>query len=511
MNKLEFCRRFIYLDGRPITFENRPYLPAIYASNKRNLILRCSRQTEKSTFIANSIIFEACTNPGISMLFVAPRLEQARTFCRARLLPCLMQSPIVRRELVGSTRPPPITNMIFKNGSKLFVRAAFHSADGCRGLSIRRLFCDEYQDLAANNLAVLQETLSHAEDGRTFLTGTPKLIDNQLEAAFTMSTANAWTITCPKCKGGVIPDERCIGLHGIICPECQIAIDPRNGRWVPRNPQSTWGDGFWICHPMVPWLNHDALLEKQRTYELALFKNECLGLPSSLGDHIVTREEIELCCESHAMARTLADVPERYRNCLIAGLDWGGGGTSRTALVLGFMRADYKFQIVRMERFVAQEDPNRILTEVAHRCQQFQVKVVAADGGGNGHVYNRLLLEKLNCRPHLYAILYSESGQAPRQDGALWKWTVGRSGSLGAVFSRIKKQMILFPHVRESGSFLDEFTCEVFEYNDDQRSGRFTHPETMPDDCLHATNYALLVGIRAFQGQRISNQDYRYD
>jgi len=55
--------------------------------------------------------------------------------------------------------------------------------------------------------------------------------------------------------------------------------------------------------------------------------------------------------------------------------------------------------------------------------------------------------------------------------------------------------MIVFPNVRESESFLDEFACEVFEYDDDQRAGRFVHPETTPDDALHATNYALLLGV----------------
>lgn len=72
-NKLSFCERFVHLDGRLITFEDRPYLPAIYAAGSRNLVLRCSRQTEKSTFLANSIIHQACTNPGVSMLLVAPR------------------------------------------------------------------------------------------------------------------------------------------------------------------------------------------------------------------------------------------------------------------------------------------------------------------------------------------------------------------------------------------------------------------------------------------------------
>jgi hypothetical protein len=51
----------------------------------------------------------------------------------------------------------------------------------------------------------------------------------------------------------------------------------------------------------------------------------------------------------------------------------------------------------------------------------------------------------------------------------------------------------------DCGCFLDEFSCEVAEYDDHLRSVRYTHPETQPDDALHATNYALLLGTRSFQ------------
>jgi hypothetical protein len=105
---------------------------------------------------------------------------------------------------------------------------------------------------------------------------------------------------------------------------------------------------------MVPWVNYDEILDRQRLYDLACFKNEVLGLPSTLGDHIVTRQELEACCGTYPMAKSLADVPEPYRKYIIARLDWGGGGTARTALVLGFMRTDFRFQICRMERFAAQ-------------------------------------------------------------------------------------------------------------------------------------------------------------
>ena len=79
------------------------------------------------------------------------------------------------------------------------------------------------------------------------------------------------------------------------------------------------------------------------------------------------------------MANAFADVPPQGRELLIAGIDWGGGGSSgasRTVLVIGFMRSDYVFQICRLEKFPATEDPDRILDQVAKRCQEFRVQLV---------------------------------------------------------------------------------------------------------------------------------------
>ena len=78
MSKFSFCESFVFLQRKPLLFADRPYLGAIYAS-RRNLVLRCSRQTEKSTFLVNTIVYEAVQQPGIQILFVCPRQEQAQT------------------------------------------------------------------------------------------------------------------------------------------------------------------------------------------------------------------------------------------------------------------------------------------------------------------------------------------------------------------------------------------------------------------------------------------------
>lgn len=247
---------------------------------------------------------------------------------------------------------------------------------------------------------------------------------------------------------------------------------------------------------MVPWVNYAELLEKNRTYDPALFKNECLGMPTTLGDHIVTRAELEACCGQMSIASTRQQVPAAYRDHLVAGIDWGGGAVSRTVLVIGYMDDNYRFVVARFERFAPREDPEFILQEVSQRCRQFGVRFIAADGNGNGHVYNRLLIDRLRGECTLYAIFYSNSEQAPRRDGVLWHWAVGRSASIGMIFSRVKKRTLIFPRVQDSGSFLDEIGCEIAEYDDSARSICFSHPETQPDDSLHAVNYATLLGIR---------------
>jgi hypothetical protein len=499
MNKLDFCSSFFCLDREPMAFAGRPYLLAIYGADHGNLVIRASRQVEKSTFLANTILHAACANPAAKILFVAPRFEQAKAFSHDRLHPLLKDSPIIRRALLGRGHRLRVTEMEFSNGARLHLRAAFRSADACRGLSANLLLVDEVQDVAAGDLPVLQETLSHAKDPRTILTGTPKLVDNHLEAMFARSTANRWTIPCHHCSTGITIDERCLGADGLICPACQSDLDVTEGGWVAHNPHSTWGQGFSISHPMVPWFQskYQEILERQRSYDPVRFRNEVLGLPSALGDHVVTRAELEACCGTSPMLQHGNYKGLGSHIPLYAGIDWGGGSKSRTILVIGRMLQNFVFQILQIVALPVREEPDAVLEKVANCCNYYQVSVIAADGGGNGNVYNRLLWQKVQPRRGLYTIYYSASEQEPTADGVLNKWTVNRSRSIGALFGRVKRKTLIFPCRQDVDVFLDEFACESAEYDDEQRMIKYVHPATQPDDTLHATNYALLIATRA--------------
>jgi hypothetical protein len=85
--------------------------------------------------------------------------------------------------------------------------------------------------------------------------------------------------------------------------------------------------------------------------------------------------------------------------------------------------------------------------------------------------------------------------QAPRRDGALVKWSANRSATIGTLFSRVKKRSIIFPRAADCGAYLDEFACEVAEYDDLNRTVRYSYPQGQLDDALHATNYALVLSV----------------
>jgi hypothetical protein len=251
---------------------------------------------------------------------------------------------------------------------------------------------------------------------------------------------------------------------------------------------------------MVPWINYDDILERQRSYDPVRFRNEVLGLPTSLGDHVVTRQELEECCANRPMARSLNMIPNLNSAPLFAGVDWGGGVSSRTVLIIGRMRSDFVFEVLYFEAFQAREDPNRIVSEVARLCNAYRVAGIAADGAGNGHVYNRLLWKHVQPPLGLYAIHYSTVDHTPCNEGVLTRWTVNRSASIGVLFVRVKQRTISFPCKEEVGNFLDEFACEIAKYDDEQRAIKYTHPETQQDDALHAVNYGLSLATRSFHG-----------
>jgi len=89
------------------------------------------------------------------------------------------------------------------------------------------------------------------------------------------------------------------------------------------NPQSQWGEGFWIPQVIAPWMPPQRFHEKQQEYDRDRVLNEVFGLPTMHGTLAITRAELEACCAPRPMAQSVDDVPPAARQSLLLGIDWG--------------------------------------------------------------------------------------------------------------------------------------------------------------------------------------------
>jgi len=82
----------------------------------------------------------------------------------------------------------------------------------------------------------------------------------------------------------------------------------------------------------------------------------------------------------------------------------------------------------------------------------------------------------------------AELGEATgiRRDGTLRKMARAIRGAVGS----------------ESGSFLDEVACEFAEYDAENRTIKYRHTETKPDDTLHALNCVCVLGRHWLDAQQ---------
>jgi len=170
----DFVRNLIYLDGNKFSFSGRDYLRPIYDRDDKQVMLKNARQTEKTTFLANNLVATSVVMPYNKALYVSPSHTQTRQFSNEKLRPAIEKSPHVKRYFQDSSVSTQVFEKGFTNGSYIFLRSAFRSADRTRGISARILCLDEIQDFLGSEIPVIMECTSHFLDARVLISGTPK-------------------------------------------------------------------------------------------------------------------------------------------------------------------------------------------------------------------------------------------------------------------------------------------------------------------------------------------------
>ena len=88
----------------------------------------------------------------------------------------------------------------FANGSLIHFRSAHLSPDRVRGITADQLAIDEIQDILADHIPVILETISHSNYKYQIYAGTPKTYENTLQQQWEKTTQCEFLIKCDGCN-----------------------------------------------------------------------------------------------------------------------------------------------------------------------------------------------------------------------------------------------------------------------------------------------------------------------
>lgn len=501
----------IYLNGSPFSFTGRDYLLPIYNSGLPRVLLKTGRQVEKSTLLANSLVVNSAVRPFFKSLYVSPSHSQTRQFSNEKLKTAMEQSPFISRYLINHMVSSQVFEKGFANGSMIFMRSAFLTADRARGISSDLACIDELQDMLISNIPVILECLSHSRYKYQKFAGTPKSLENTIEQYWQYSSQCEWMVPCG-CKGGeggrfwnFLDDKNIHKTKGVVCKRCGKKLDVARGRWAAANAGSTL-TGFRIPQLMVPWIinrseDWQELVYKYETYPTAQFHNEVLGLSYDSSSKPITRAEVQACCDSKRRLPSglfdRAAVEDARGRMTFMGIDWGegrDGGKTPTGKVAV---ASYtviticayvgnKFRVLFCKRYEGKEiDPDFVVEEAAKLAVAWGVKLVGVDYG-HGWGVNNQLVRKLTGKKvvQFFHIPKLKERRRWNQRGSFFE--LNRNLIMSELFLKIKQQLLEFPRWEDFAPFAKDILHIFAEYCEYARTLKYDHKPSEPDDFFHS-------------------------
>ncbi len=519
--KTAWVHNFLHLEGRKFDFSGREYLAQIYNSPSKRILLKTARQVEKTTFLANNITVMNMLLPNFSSLYVSPSHSQTQQFSNEKLKPLIEKSPLIAKYLFDNSVVNQVFYKEFLNGSRITLRSAFLTADRTRGISSKSVVIDEFQDIILNHIPVILECTSHYSDTYDYqmFAGTPKTIDNTIEVFWKQSTQNEWMVPCDCIVGDTgrcwnFLDEKNIHkTKRVVCKKCGKPLNVSLGIWCSASPGDKFKlEGYRIPQIMVPWIISTEpawarLINKFETYPPAQFANEVLGLSFDNANKPITMIELQRCCKDHSIMDVFSPEIIRWAEGkeLFAGIDWGEGhdggkgptgkikNASYTVLTIGHYVSDDVFKIIYIKKFTGKEvDPDFIIEFCLKIFRNLNITYVGVDWG-HGWGVNNQLFKKYNSKKIIQFMYIGNQKEKIVWDSIGYKMQISRNLIISEEFENYKKQQISLPKWLEFEPFSRDILGIYAEYSEYQRTLKYDHKASDPDDFFHSEIYCRLA------------------
>ncbi len=502
-------------DLEPFSFDHRRYLKPIYDTPARRTLLKCARQTEKSTSLGNKSLAYCGINYGFKVLYVSATATQAQVFSVDRIKEPLDISPEMSF-LIDTKLNQNVLFKQFKNRSQIRIRYAFLNADRTRGIPADMILIDEIQDIFFSNVPVIEQCASHSQWKIYCYSGTPKSLDNTIEVYWSnYSTQNEWIVPCERHGVPSKPNTwfwnilgiKNIGRKGLICAKCGQPIDPMHpmANWASRQPVTEENahrvtfEGYRISQLMVPWVNwQDDIIMALERYGTAKFHNEVLGLSYDSGIRPLTRTQVRSCCNKNIRLSYVVENAQKCYGGVFVGVDWGTGEADSYSVIAlgGYMGGE--FQIFFVHRFIGEDlEPQRQLQMISQLLVSVQFKLIGADYGGG---FDRNDFLQRNFGPlRLAKYQYAGSPKAKvKWQPKLGRFILHRTEVMSDIFNAIKYKKIALPNWEDfSSPYADDMLNIFSEYNDQLNMIQYKLSPGKSDDTFHAILYCFLVSMLA--------------
>lgn len=499
ISRSDFAEKFLYLNGQPFSLDDYPHMRQIYNSPKKNVVLMFSRQTAKSTSLANILVTNSAMIPYFKTLYIAPTVDQTKVFSHDRVNPIIEGSPLIKDYYVNTTLVQNVFMKQFLNGSRMYLRYALLSADRIRGYSADMNLFDEVQDLREEVLPVIQETMSRSEHKISWYCGTPKRTRGTLAGLWRRSSQAEYMLKCGSCNHWNLLNEDSIGSEGLICAKCgnEIDVSISQGEWVSHhadNSQEPEMEGYRVCllhFAKSPWVDWDRdVLQKRKHTAKGIFYNETLGLEYDEGETPVTEADLIGCCDADFKMEAEPDkMSKSYHS--IMGVDYGPVNSDRSNTVVTILQERAgEYRVVYMKKFKGKEaDFAYIHRELPKLFTKWNCINIASDYGmgeaANAELRTRLGYEKIIAFQHL-----PSQKEKVKWNSKMPAYTLNRSQVLDDMFTMIRKRKIIFPRWEDTRPFAEDFLNMQIEYDEDRNTVKYIN--IGPDDTVHSTLFATL-------------------
>ena len=487
-------------------------------------VWQCARQVGKSVSISAKAYLLSAVLPDFNVLMMQPRFDQVQRFNRQVLRP-LLRSFLLRREVMDAEEERSFLIRSFRNNSSLLLDYAFLSAERIRGhTNISSLFLDESQDIMAEFIPLIEETMSASElYGFTTYTGTPKTTDGPLSDKYDNSSQGEWTTKCTHCNKYNIASpsqdlfrmigngaETSHGLHSCVCAKCGLPLDVRTGCYLHAFPERSWS----VCGRHVSQVTHPIhctsprkwrkLLGKMHDYGKVKFFNEVLGVPCDESIKLLTYNDLKKVSNRIPRDyRKALEMREQYSRVLLSA-DWSGGGNltkSFTAVaVVGMRDSSPKADCLYAERFPSSMQPSDETHRVLRYFADFRATAFAHDYTGAGYLRELLLVQagmpKDRIVPFSYLVSPKNSivSYERTEGSARSSYTLDKPRSLVVLVEMIKNGMVTLPEL--DGTAADVLLDLLARVEDPRELARgnilylITRQASRSDDFAHALNFA---------------------